>query len=136
LVVFLLLIGVGIALGFVVAGIAAVAIGCGVISTSVAFGVLRRRPSSGFRFFFYQVFGLGFSCAGVLFTWLISLFFELHLTPPHLLFIGLASGISVGLLFGMLHSWIIDLVTRFLSRCFPPFSFAVPGMNCGAVRCR
>jgi len=118
LIVALLLIGAGFAIGILVFGVAAAAIGLGVISTSVACGFIQKKSSIGFRVFFYQFFIIAFLFAGILTAWLVSLFADLHVSIISVILIGSISGGSVGLIFGLLHSWIVDLISGYLIRIF------------------
>ena len=118
LIVALLLIGVGFAIGIFILGVAAAAIGLGIISTSVACGFIQKKPSIGFRVFFYQFFIITFLLAGILTTWLVSFFADLHISIISVILIGSISGGSVGVLFGLLHSWIVDFISTYLIRVF------------------
>jgi NhaP-type Na+/H+ or K+/H+ antiporter len=68
--VMLVLIGVGIAAGFVACIIAAMLVGIGVVSSSVVVGLLARRTSAGVRAFLLQFALLLGIPSGVLCAWL------------------------------------------------------------------
>jgi hypothetical protein len=70
LVVALILIGVGIVVGFVACCIAAVLFAVGILSSSVVVGLLTRRPAAGFRAFVLQCAILGGIPSGILCAWL------------------------------------------------------------------
>ena len=118
LVVALVLIGIGLAIGALIFVAAAAAIGVGMISSSVACGILQKKPSAGFRVFFYQFFTLTFLAAGIVLTWLVSAFAELHFSGWSIVAIGSLAGISVGLLFSILHSYLVDVIAMFANRLF------------------
>ena len=113
LVVALILIGVGIAVGLIACGVATVLFALGILSSSVVVGVLSRRPSAGVRAFVLQcslVAGIpaGIVCAWIAHYilsasgsgWLISLYGALG---------GAAAGLIIALLldfiFRRLHGW-------------------------------
>jgi hypothetical protein len=118
LVVALILMGVGMVMGLCIFAVAAAAVGLGMVSTSVACGVLQKKPSTGLRAFFYQFFVAVFFAAGIAATWLASTIGELSLPISSIFVIGALSGISVGLGFGLIHSWLLDLVAGQLKRFF------------------
>jgi len=118
LVVALILIGVGLSLGIFLFALTSAAIVLGVISTSIACGIIQKKPSTGFRVFFYQFFMLSFAAAAVFVSWLISSVFDMQLSLISISVIGSISGLSVGLLFGLLHSWIVDFASCHLQRIF------------------
>ena len=119
LVVFLILIGVGLALGILIFAAASTAVGFGLISTSVACGIIQKKPSTGFRIFFYQFFIVTFLITGVAATWLVSFLGNLQIQIVPIILIGTISGISIGLIFGLLHSYIVSLIATHLRRIFP-----------------
>lgn len=71
LVVALILIGVGIAVGLVVCGVAAVLAAVGVLSSSVVVGLLTRRPVAAARVFLLQCALLAGIPSGILCAWLV-----------------------------------------------------------------
>ncbi len=119
LIIVLLLIGVGLALGVAIALVSFVAVALGIISTSVAVGLVRKRPTAGLRAFFYQTCVFVFGCSGVFLSWLVSTLFELQLPALSILLSGGISGVCVGLLFGALHSWLLDLFQKLLAKAIP-----------------
>ena len=70
LVVALILIGVGIAVGLIACGIAAVLSAIGILSSSVVVGLLSRRPSAGVRAFVLQCALIAGIAAGIICAWL------------------------------------------------------------------
>jgi hypothetical protein len=108
-VVALILIGIGLILGAASLVAVGVATALGIVSTSLAIGFFRKRLSSGFRALCYQVFVVIFAAAGIGVTVILSLVFELRLDPLAVVLLGGLSGAVVGLLFGLLGSWLIDL---------------------------
>lgn len=121
----LILIGVGLALGIALAALLAVASGVGMLSTATAWRILRKTPSSALRCFCYQFFLLTGSITGIAVAWIAFEWRQLPWTLPELLWLGMAPGIILGLLAGLLHSWLIGHAARFvekrLSRRHPTF---------------
>jgi hypothetical protein len=118
LIVAIILIGIGIAFGVAIFALAGIAIGLGVTSSSIAIGFIQRKPSLGLRAFFYQLFVIIFSLLGILSTWAISTFSGYDFSFLSIALIGALSGTSIGLLFAVFHSWIIDLIGSSLRRLF------------------
>lgn len=99
--VLLLLIGVGIAVGLVACGLAALFIATGVISTSVIVGIRNGRAADGIRFFFLLCGVLAGVPAGAVCAWLMHGFY-LSAGDDSKIFVcgGLAGGIA-GILLGL-----------------------------------
>lgn len=72
LVVALILIGVGIVVGLMVCGLAAVLVAVGVLSSSIVVGLLTRRPLAAVRVLLFQCALLAGVPSGVLCAWLVS----------------------------------------------------------------
>jgi len=97
-VVFVVLFGIGVALGLACAACAAVLVALGIVSSSAVVAVCCRRFSSGLLAFHYQLCAAVGLPAGVFVLWLGSLAFNLHLGARPILSRGSASGIAAGLL--------------------------------------
>ncbi|HVE15284.1 MAG TPA: hypothetical protein VNB29_01045 [Chthoniobacterales bacterium] len=119
LIVALILVGAGFAIGAGVFAVACMAVAFGMVSTSMASGILQRKLSTAFRVFFYELCIISFMTAGVALSWPLSAFLDLSISPVALLMIGSLSGLAVGLTFGLLHSWMIDLISRNLRKILP-----------------
>lgn len=113
IVVALILIGVGIVVGFVVCCIAAVLFAVGILSSSVVVGLMTRRPSAGIRAFLLQCAILtgipsGILCAWLAHSilsaagpgWLISLYGALGGAVA-----GIVIALSLDFVFRRLHRW-------------------------------
>lgn len=116
LVVALLLIGIGVAIGIGLLLATGAAVTAGIVSTSVVCGVLRRRVTTGMRVFFYQASLVAGVCAGVTVSWLVSAVWNLQLSPEGIVLIGALSGASVGLVFGVAHSWLLECAAQGVQR--------------------
>lgn len=113
LVVALILIGVGIALGLVLCAVAGVLVAVGVVSSSVVVGLFSKSSAAGVRAFLLQCGVLAGVPAGVLCAWLAHSFFEAYGSGwPIFLYGGLGGalgGIVIALLlafiYARLHAW-------------------------------
>ena len=119
LVICLVLIGIGIVAGVALFLLISCAILGGIVSASAAVGLLQKSFSSGVRVFSYLSWVVVFTASGMFVTFLSSMLLDLYFDWMTILSIGMAAGISVGLLFGLLSSWIIDVLIRLLKRYIP-----------------
>jgi hypothetical protein len=119
LVIALILIGIGVVAGIVIFALVLGAGFLGAISVSAAVGLLQKKFSSGLRVLFYQMLVLSFAVAGMALTFLASTLLELRWDALSVVVVGGAAGISVGLLFGLLASWVIDVALQLLKRFSP-----------------
>ena len=114
--VLLVLIGIGIAVGFACLACAAVFLGLGVISSSALIAIFRRRFSAGLRALHYQVLALvGLPC-GIGALWLSCLLFSVHIRHRYILAIGSAIGITAGIVIAFILDRFFRLVYRRLTR--------------------
>ena len=111
LVVALLLIGVGFALGLVAVALCAAMAGLGVISSSVAFGIFRRSPSDALLAMIYQFAVLGGIPGGMVVAWVVSEW----LRSASSLLPTLLMGAFAGALSGYLLAWILSWILRWTS---------------------
>jgi hypothetical protein len=119
-VVFVLLLGIGLALGIVLCAVAGALAAFGILSSSVAIGFIRRSPASGVRALIIQVGALGGIPCGIgaacLVSWLAHS--QWSMTARLLVggFCGLIGGIVVAWLFNFVWSkiaaWILELYER------------------------
>ena len=107
LVVALVLIGVGFAVGLVGCVLAAVLLGLGVLSSSFFIGLRTRRPSAGLRAFLLQCGLLAGLPAGAVCAWLAQSFFAAYGEGWPVLVYGAAGGAIAGLLIAVL----LDFIT-------------------------
>ena len=116
--VLLVLIGIGIVIGLVCVGCAAVFVALGIVSSSALIAILRRRFSAGFRALHYQLLAAIALPCGIGALWLSSALFEFHLRHRYILLIGSAIGIMAGICIAS----ILDRFVRFVYRRFIPAS--------------
>lgn len=113
LVVALVLIGVGIAVGLAACAVTAVLLGVGVISSSIFIGLRSGRSAAGIRAFFLQCGFFGGIPAGAVCAWLVQSIFEGQASNWQILVcgglggacVGLLMGLAVDLIFRRLHAW-------------------------------
>jgi hypothetical protein len=98
LVVALLLIGIGIAIGTIACLVAAALVGLGVISSSFVVGVSSGRASAGFRAFLLQCGVLAGIPAGAVCAWLGHRFYIAAGSELPILFFGALGGALAGLI--------------------------------------
>ena len=95
--IMLFLVGVGIVATGIAALSATILVALGIVSSAALVGILRRRFSSGFRAFHYQVCAIAAIPAGVGALWLGAHLFTTHLRHRDILAIGSVAGILSGL---------------------------------------
>jgi hypothetical protein len=113
MVVTLLLIGVGFAIGLVACALAAVLVGLGVVSSSFVIGLLTGRASAGVRAFLLLSCVLAGIPAGAVCAWLGKSFFEAYGSQLLVLFCGAIGGAIAGIIVALaldfvsrrLHAW-------------------------------
>ena len=113
LVVALVLIGVGVAVGLVACALAAALLGIGVISSSVVVGARSGRAAVGIRVFLLQCGILAGIPAGAVCAWLAQSFFEAYGSGWPVLVYGALGGAFAGVFVALfldfisrrLHSW-------------------------------
>jgi hypothetical protein len=109
----LILIGVGVMVGLVACVVAAILLGIGILSSSVAVGVLSRRPAVGVRLFLLQCALLAGIPSGILCAFLAHSIFAAYGSGWIVLLYGALGGAVAGLtiallvdfIFRRLHSW-------------------------------
>jgi hypothetical protein len=112
LVVALVLIGVGLAIGLVACCIAAMLVALGVLSSSVLVGLLSHRPSVGFRAFLLQCGVLAGAPAGAVCAWLAHSIFASYGSDWLILVYGALGGALTGIGIALLLAFISDRVQR------------------------
>jgi hypothetical protein len=113
LVIALVLIGVGIAIGLVACGLAVVLLGVGVVSSSFVIGLRTGRPAAGIRAFLLQCGILAGIPAGAACAWLGKAFFTAYGSELPILFFGALGGAVAGIVVALsldfvsrrLHAW-------------------------------
>ena len=108
LVVALVLMGVGIAVGLVGCAVAAVLLGLGVVSSSFVIGLRSGRPSVGIRALLLQCGILAGIPAGAVCAWLAQSFFAAYGSGWPVLVYGAVGGAVAGVLVALL----LDFITR------------------------
>ena len=98
----LVLIGVGIAIGLVACGVAAALLGLGVVSSSIFIGVRSGRPAQGVRAFLLQCGILAGVPAGAVCAWLAKSFFEAYGNDWRVFVYGGIGGAVAGLVVALL----------------------------------
>lgn len=106
LVVALVLVGIGIAIGLVACAVAAILIGLGVVSSSFFVGILAGRPSAGFRAFLLQCGVLAGIPAGAVCAWLGHNFYQAAGSELPILIFGALGGALAGLIVALLLDFI------------------------------
>lgn len=110
--IFVFLVGCCLALilGALCFAIAAVVLAAGIISTSVLTGFLRKKASAGFHALFIQLGAVTGMVGGAMATWVVTLFARPKWNSSPLW----VTGITLGLLFGILLAWSFNkLCSRF-----------------------
>ncbi len=113
LVIALILVGIGIAIGLVACGLAALLVGLGVVSSSFVIGLSTRRPAAGFRAFLLQCGILAGIPAGAVCAWLGKAFFTAVASELPILACGALGGAVAGIIVALsldfisrrLHAW-------------------------------
>jgi len=127
LIVALLIIGAGFAMGLVACLVAAVLIGLGVISSSFVAGLLSRRVVVGFRVFLIQCGVLAGIPAGAACAWLAQYFFAAYGSGWPVLIYGALGGAFAGLLIAVAVAFIADRLQKWASSHLIPSSSRPPG---------
>jgi hypothetical protein len=102
LVVALVLVGIGIAIGAVACLLAAVLVGLGVVSSSFFIGILAGKSSAGFRAFLLQCGLLAGIPAGAICAWLGHNFYTAAGSELPILFFGALGGALAGLIVALM----------------------------------
>jgi hypothetical protein len=108
LVVMLVLVGVGLAVGLAVLALAAVLLGLGVISSSVVIGLHSGRAAAGIRAFLLQCGFLAGAPAGAACAWLVQSLFEGYGSGWPVLMYGALGGAFAGVLIALS----LDFISR------------------------
>ena len=116
LAVFVVLVGIGVVVGFVCLVCAAIFVMAGVISASVLVGMMRRRFSAGLRALHYQISALISLPCGILTLWLGCWIFNYPMRHRYIV----AVGAVIGILAGVAMAFIIDRFLRMIFRRFRP----------------
>jgi len=96
LIVALVLVGVGIAVGLVAIAVMAALVGLGAVSSSVAIGLVSKKPGRGVRAFVLQCGVLAGLAAGAGSGWMADVLFIEHGAGWPLLVLGAVSGALAG----------------------------------------
>jgi hypothetical protein len=115
LIVALILIGVGIVVGFVACCIAAVLFAVGILSSSVVIGLLNRRPSAAVRAFLLQCALLVGVPSGVLCAWLAHSIFTAYGSSWLILLYGAMGGAVAGVIIVLLLDFIFRRLRSWVS---------------------
>lgn len=102
LLVALVLIGIGIAIGLVACAIAAILVGLGVVSSSFFVGIMAGRPSAGLRAFLLQCGILAGIPAGAVCAWLGHNFYTAAGSELPILFFGALGGALAGVIVALM----------------------------------
>ena len=108
LVVALVLVGIGIAVGLVACGVASVLLGLGVISSSFVIGLRSGRPAIGVRVFLLQCGILAGIPAGAVCAWLAQSVFTAYGSGWPVLVYGALGGAFAGILVALS----LDFISR------------------------
>jgi len=115
LVVALILIGVGIVVGFVACCIAAVLFAVGSLSSSLVIGLLTRRPAAGIRAFLLQCAVVAGVPSGILCAWLAH-YISSAAGPGWLISLyGALGGAAAGVVIALLLDFILRRLHRWAS---------------------
>lgn len=133
LVIALILIGVGIAVGLMLGGLTVVLIGLGVVSSSFVIGLRSRRPAAGLKAFLLQCGILAGIPVGAVSAWLGKAFFTAYGSELPIL----ACGALGGAVAGMVVALSVDFILRRLhgwasARVLQSGSEAPPAIERGA----
>lgn len=102
LVVFLVLIGIGLAIGLVALAVTGAFLIAGVFSTSALFGFLKRSPMAGLELFLLQIFVVAGTFSGAGLSLLLVPFMELGMEKPiQFLLVGASGGLLAGTLLAL-----------------------------------
>ena len=115
LVVALILIGVGLAVGVAACAITAALVGIGVLSSSVIIGLVTRRPAAGVRAFLLQCALLAGIPAGILCAWLAHSIWSAAGPGWLVSLYGALGGAVAGLVIALLLDFIFQRVHRWAS---------------------
>lgn len=112
LVVTLILIGVGLAIGLVACLVTTVLIGAGIVSSSFLIGLYSKRPAIGIRVFLLQFGFLAGILPGAGCAWLIELTSEKFAGNWRVVIYGAVGGAFAGVLMALL----LDFTSRYVGR--------------------
>jgi hypothetical protein len=124
LVVALVLIGIGIAVGLAACGLAAALVGSGIVSSSFVIGIRTGRPAAGIRAFLLQCGVVAGIPAGAVCAWLGQAFFTAYGSGWPVLVYGALGGTAAGVIVALsldfvsrrLHAWAAALLLPSTSR--------------------
>lgn len=116
----LLLVGLGLAGGIIISALAGALTVFGILSSSVALGLIRRSPASGFRALFVQVGAVAGIPCGIGAMWLVAWVAAIHWSIATRLLVGgvcgMLCGVAVALLFnfawGRAVAWLLGRYER------------------------
>ena len=137
MVVALILIGVGIALGLIASAVAAALLGVGVISSSVVVGLLSRNSLTGVRAFLLQCGIVAGVPAGILCAWLGHSLFEAYGSGWVVFVYGALGGILGGIIIALLVDFIVRRLHGWAAAISSPRSLATcdrKGLTNGGLR--
>jgi hypothetical protein len=126
LVVALVLIGIGIAVGLVASVIAVALLGLGVISSSFVIGIRTGRPAAGIRAFLLQCGLLAGIPAGAVCAWLAQTFFAAYGSGWPVLVYGALGGAVAGIVVALSLDFVSRRLHAWASARFLPSSSNAP----------
>lgn len=120
LIVALILIGIGVAVGLVACALAAGLLGLGVVSSSFIIGLRARRPEAGIRAFLLQCGILAGVPAGAVCAWLAQAFFAAYGSGWPVFIYGALGGAVAGLVVALLLDFLFRRLQNWASARFLP----------------
>jgi hypothetical protein len=110
----MMLLGLGLAAGIVVCALAGALTAFGILSSSVAIGIIRRSPASGFRALFVQVGAVAGIPCGIAAMWLVSWLAGTHWSAAWRILAGSVCGLGCGVAVALLFNFAWGRAARWL----------------------
>jgi len=110
----LIVLGFGLAIGLVAAGILAALVGMGILASSTLAGLAKRDAKTGVRALFLQASALGGLALGFLVAWAANFFWETSLGPSVIWLTGGGAGLLAGLILGAIFNLAWEKLLTFL----------------------